>query len=677
MAQPQIFIGRRNLKSSEPANTAGVWKMYDMNQMRHYNFLIGNDASDPFFNNTALLIKSTAINGGRNNTFLDGSLNTKVITRNGDANQGSFSPYAPNWSVHFDGTGDYLTVASSAQFAYGTGDFTWECWIFPTSATWTSSNIYILDHGSNGGTLSYNGNKLTYYNATTGTGSVLYTTGFGAVTAFQWTHIAAVRSSGTTYLYKNGVLSASATDGHNYGNQAVTIGEYGTLGNAFTGYISNLRLVKGTAVYTSAFTPPTSALTAITNTSLLTCRQNRFMDSSTNAFTITVNGDSRIDSFSPFKTTNFYTAYNNGGSIFFDGSGDFLESAVSFGGSASTNFTIEGWLYRTTTNGNMIMGNSNYSNYISDGDTYLDGFISGGAYPSILSVRNAWTHFAVVRNGSTVTWYKNGAVHHTATTSVAFNFTRIGAWQTPSGGLQWQGYMADIRVLNGTAQYTSTFTPPTQPSTSISNTVLLLSSTNYNIFDATQRNNISTNGDAQNSTAIRKDEASSISFDGTGDTLLIQDNPMLRPDSGNFTLEFWVRFNNISGYQTIIHKGYTGANAYAIQTGNGNGRLIFYIGGAAILTETGTGSAGTWIHYAIVRDGNNYTMYRDGVSSVTATNSTNLSNNSTMVIGDRGVGSEYGTPAYPLNGYIENLRFTKGIARYTANFTPPTIYYTR
>ena len=203
-------------------------------------------------------------------------------------------------SVLFDGTGDYLTVASNAQFAYGAGNFTWECWIFPTSATWTSSNIYILDHGSNGGTLSYNGNKLLYYNGTIGIGSVLYTTGFGAVTPFQWTHIAAVRSSGTTYLYKNGVLSTSATDGHNYGNQAVTIGEYGSLGYAFTGYITNVRLVKGTAVYTSAFTPPTSALTAIANTSLLTCQSATFVDNGPNNFTVTAVGDSTVSPFSPF-----------------------------------------------------------------------------------------------------------------------------------------------------------------------------------------------------------------------------------------------------------------------------------------------------------------------------------------------------------------------------------------
>jgi hypothetical protein len=674
MAQPQIFIGKRNLKGPEPANTAGVWKMYDMNQMRHYDYIIGTDAQDPYFNNTTLLIKSTALNGGRNNTILDSSLNTITLTRNGDINHGSFSPYANNWSVHFDGTGDYLTVASSAQFAYGTGDFTWECWIFPTSATWTSSNIYILDHGSNGGTLSYNGNKLTYYNATTGTGSVLYTTGFGAVTAFQWTHIAAVRSSGTTYLYKNGVLSASATDGHNYGNQAVTIGEYGTLGNAFTGYISNLRLVKGTAVYTSAFTPPTSFLTAITNTSLLTCRQNRFMDSSTNAFTITVNGDSRIDSFSPFTSKNFYNAYDFGGSIFFDGNVDYFQTSPGFGVGINTDFTFEGWLYRTVDAANYIMGVNGSADYIADGDAYI-GVTSYGYGGNRLSVKNAWSHFALVRSGSTVTIYRNGVLLQTAGSSTgAWSFNRIGAWNSLSS--TWQGYMSDIRVSN-IALYTSAFTPPTSRLTANSNTILLLSSTNYNIFDATQRNNISTNGDVQNSTTIRKNETCSVSFDGTGDTLLLQDNPMLRPDSGNFTLEFWVRFNNISGYQTIIHKGYTGANAYAIQTGNGNGRLIFYIGGAAILTETGTGSAGTWIHYAIVRDGNNYTMYRDGVSSVTATNSTNLSNNSTMVIGDRGVGSEYGTPAYPLNGYIENLRFTKGIARYTANFTPLTIYYTR
>ena len=78
-------------------------------------------------------------------------------------------------SVFFDGGADYLSLASNGDFAYGTGDFTWEMWVYVNSF---SGNRYLLDHGSNGGTISNGGSSNTtfkYYNTTTGTGSDLHT----------------------------------------------------------------------------------------------------------------------------------------------------------------------------------------------------------------------------------------------------------------------------------------------------------------------------------------------------------------------------------------------------------------------------------------------------------------------------------------------------------------------
>ena len=163
-------------------------------------------------------------------------------------------------SVFFDGGADYLSLASSDDFAYGTGDFTWEMWVYVNSF---SGNRYALDHGSNGGTISNGGSNNTtfkYYNTTTGTGSALHTPGFGTLSTSTWYHIAAARKNGTTSLYTNGTLTASGSDSHNYGAQVLTIGRYGSGGNAFNGFISNLRICKGHAVYTSNFTPPTREL---------------------------------------------------------------------------------------------------------------------------------------------------------------------------------------------------------------------------------------------------------------------------------------------------------------------------------------------------------------------------------------------------------------------------------
>ena len=162
--------------------------------------------------------------------------------------------------------------------------------------------------------------------------------------------------------------------------------------------------------------------------------------------------------------------------------------------------------------------------------------------------------------------------------------------------------------------------------------------------------------------------AGGVYFDGTGDYLSVADNAALQMGSGDFTVEFWINFSSIAGYQTPFSKGYTSAGSLLFQTGNGNGRMSIYIGSSNVISETGTGSTNTWIHYALVRSGTTLTLYRDGTSSGTATNSTNINNASTLY-----VGSSFTSPDYPLNGYISNLRVIKGTALYTSNFTPPRV----
>ena len=87
----------------------------------------------------------------------------------------------------------------------------------------------------------------------------------------EWHHVAICRASGTTKMYIDGTEEGSATDTTSYDRQGLRIGNnsYSSGGNHLNGLIADLRLVRGTAVYTSNFTPPTETLTAITNTKLL------------------------------------------------------------------------------------------------------------------------------------------------------------------------------------------------------------------------------------------------------------------------------------------------------------------------------------------------------------------------------------------------------------------------
>ena len=99
----------------------------------------------------------------------------------------------------------------------------------------------------------------------------------------------------------------STTDNTEFiGTSTLYIGSAGNNTLRFKGFLSDVRLVKGTAIYTTNFTPPTEKLTAVTGTSLLTCQSNRFIDNSTNAYTITVNGNPKVSAFNPFGQESEY-----------------------------------------------------------------------------------------------------------------------------------------------------------------------------------------------------------------------------------------------------------------------------------------------------------------------------------------------------------------------------------
>lgn len=644
-------------------------------------------AIDPQFRNVTLLLHGDGSNGGQNNTFIDSSSNNFTVTRNGNTTQGSFSPYGTRWSNYFDGSGDFLSAPSNAAFDLGGGNFTVECWFnansFAANAalisryTYTSSGFGWIIQTRGPNTIRFVWGNDNIFDCTVPT-----------MSAGTWYHVAGVRVGNTVTIYLNGVQAGQNTGVTNFSDASSTtlqIGRTHTITDDFPGYISNVRVVKGTAVYTSNFTVPTAPLTAITNTSLLTCQSNRFRDASTNNFAITSNGDVRVTPFSPYAPTAPYSAAANGGSAYFDNNGDYLSvpasSNLSFG---LNNFTIEAWVYGSGSFSTDPICESRASNLSTGGYAFLvtssgnlnvytaGGFV--GASTGTISP-GSWNHVALVRSGVGVnqtTYYINGVASGTITlsstlTDPATNETKIGGSTTV--GENWGGFISNLRIVNGTAVYTSSFTPPTSPVTAISGTSLLLNGTNAAIFDSAADNNLETIGNAQVSTVQSKFGGSSVYFDGTGDYLVVPNNTELQMGSGNFTIEFWWYPLSNSGYQTPIEKGYTNSGGLILQT-EGDGKILVYASGAAVITASTAVTLNTWNHMALVRNGTSLVLYLNGVSVGSATNSTNFNSTGLMGIGANVSGG--GAGGYPINGYIDDLRITKGVARYTSNFTPPT-----
>lgn len=206
-------------------------------------------------------------------------------------------------SVSFDGTGDYLSVASNTALNPGTGNFTIECWWNPANFTDRYQTVFDKGFTSSGGILLQLGNTaVEKFDLYVGGSKVI--TSNTAVTANAWTHIAVVRDGTSLALYQNGVSMGTATNSTNITNtDTFYIGVDRSLaGNSeISGNISNFRLVKGTAVYTSAFTRPTTPLTVVSGTSLLTCHlPTTISDKSQNNFTVTATGNAAASSSSPF-----------------------------------------------------------------------------------------------------------------------------------------------------------------------------------------------------------------------------------------------------------------------------------------------------------------------------------------------------------------------------------------
>ena len=292
-----IWIHRTNM-----FNTTD-WAVYHrninkgVNPQNHRMWLNREDAAgdEDLFGDTAPTATHFTVGGSHNETNADGDNYTAYFFA------GDESTAATARSVDFDGTGDYLsTGSSSADFSMGTGDFTIECWYKPNHPT-DNEGIFQLSPTANGLANSTNSLAIGHVSST----FTIY--GKNTDTSFtmkrvpgQWHHIAYVRSSGVSKVYINGAEKYSTSDTTDYTATYIAIGGYYSTSYLTNGSISNFRVVKGTAVYTSSFRPPTKPLTNITNTKLLCCNNSSTTGSTVTPETITANGDPTASTDSPF-----------------------------------------------------------------------------------------------------------------------------------------------------------------------------------------------------------------------------------------------------------------------------------------------------------------------------------------------------------------------------------------
>jgi hypothetical protein len=350
----------------------------------------------------------------------------------------------------------------------------------------------------------------------------------------------------------------------------------------------------------------------------------------------------------------------------------------------SGDFTIDFWAYTLDNQTNkyiLSLGNRSSCSVefsIFSGSARPAIFIANTAYnintsPSFTI--NQWNHVAIVRYGNTITYYYNGvsvgSLSFTGTINSSGFISRIGDYI--AGGYNYSGYLDEFRISKGIARWTANFTPPTSTYTTDSYTKLLLHSDVLPIVDSSIVPKTLTNN---NSISLLSKFNGVGSFNGTNQYISIPDSNDWYFGSGNFTIDLWISFSSLTGVKSILgqDEGAGPTNKWVFIYNYPSTNKITFSRGATGLEYTWDLSLviNTWYHLAVVRNGNILSCYSNGVKLSSDKDITGASwpqVNAPLTIGTEGENYAW------MNGYIDELRISKGVARWTSNFTPPTQAY--
>ena len=395
----------------------------------------------------------------------------------------STAPPAGEWSSVF--TGNNYLLADGTSGALYSGDYTYECWIYPTGignnstdqwhaflSRWQGGNYcFILELNRDSGNLLFAWGDGNNYQGQQQASNIFSND--------QWYHVALVRNGTNAKVYVNGEskLNVTVPDASQNNTLPLCIGSQGDgyTGYNFVGRIHDVRLVNGVALYTSNFTPSTTPLTNVSSCKFLGCKDKDPVTTVVNRIGGSPYGLD-IENYGNVSTTSVdpYT-YNH----FFNGNGDYLSMASSSDWNLSgSDFTLECWIYRTSNPGWAgILGQWEYNNYNANNSWVMESVgatmhfyycsTNGALYsadgPSSMSL-NTWHHVATTRSGNTLNVWIDGVkgADHTIVGSIQ-NVSRQAFIGGNVAGSGWyHGYMTDLKLTKGQALYTGNFTPSTE-----------------------------------------------------------------------------------------------------------------------------------------------------------------------------------------------------------------------
>ena len=664
--------------------------------------------ADASLNYVTVAINAEGTNGQTNSTFLD-TVTGEVLFSTDSISQGTFSPFSRGgFSAFFNGASDYcVTETSNVLGGLGGVNFTVECWVF-LHTLGSTGQIAFLSTGTNSWASGHQmdfgvtTNGVLYFEYSNGSGSsfVLST---GTCPANKWAHVAFVKNGATLTFFVDGISvgsSSIANISNNVASARLTIGRTDPIVSTptyfFNGYISNLRITKGSALYSDTFTVSQNPLQVLANTVFLTAHDKRIVDAGPNTLGLTTFGAATAP-FSPFLNTTPYNPGIHGGSIYFRGvSNKYLRVASSsrttFGnGSSVTPFTIEGWVYLTATPSTLscVIGtaatpdNSANGGWMVAVNTSRQVVFKTWATTLLTSISalnlRQWHHVAVSCDGSTIWLYIDGnsAAMSVPVTSTYFGTTSPVNIGFTNGTGAISAFLHGLRVTKGECLYPAgtPFSTPTTPPSPGSFTQLLLLGTNAGLIDHCGKCNFETVASARISNEQVALGSSSLKT-GTTSTgtnsgaVLVPTTPVLGLGSGDFTIEGRFFSTTTATQQLYFSFAIVANDLTPAVYQNAVGDIVFRTAGGDRIIGTAKAVPNTWQHIALTRSQGFTRLYVDGMQVGNSYADTNdYGRELPLSIGDT-LFPQQGLQR--LIGYFDEFRVTRGVARYTANFIPPT-----
>jgi hypothetical protein len=669
-----------------------------------------------------------------------GGLGQHPITAVGTAQLDTAQSKFLGSSLLLDGNSDYITVPDSNDWVFGTDPFTIDFWIRYNSYEdqnncWLTyyydvNNYWMLYHADF--TPDPVGDYTIYFlHRTGGSTNISFQAEWTqSVSTGTWMHVAFIRgwggNSNSFAVCVNGVLIDEAltdTDSivANGGTLQIGRGWGGAAWEYIDGWMDEIRITKGVARWTEAFTPPTSPYrqyhSDYLNMLLIDCdgldAHTSFLDSSNagDGKVVTAEGGASI-------TTDQYK-FGSSCIELDDTTTDFLSLLDSDDWDFGTGlFTMDLWVRFATLPAESewwaMLGRltSTPSETVHFGMTNSSGtrkmFIHatgdsdtiGPFYWNWTPSTSTWYHVALIRgwggNANDFMITVNGTALGSAETDTGTMPAMIGGFyvgsRTDSPSTTFDGWFDEVRVSKGVARWTANFTPPTSPYLNDEYTVLLLhgagADESTDFIDSSGRI-ITAVGNAQGDTAQKQFGTAALLCDGTGDYLSMPASQDFNFGGLNLTMDCWVRFADLSApggyYNHGIMGQYTATNnrwelnTYVHDSGASvDLNFTAYDGGTIVanLSYADWDNNGLvvdqWYHIAVIRgwggDPTVWALCVDGVAVDTDTRTTEcIFYNAPLTIGS----VLYSGQERELDGWVDEVRIVKGDARWTANFTPP------